>query len=306
MGIKRLLKDNLPLFLLEPMKGIYGDIHYVAMHMVPEAWYLKWHFKRTLGYPLNLDNPRTFNEKLQWLKLHDRKTLYTKMVDKYEVKQYVAELIGDDYIIPTLGVWNHFDEIDFDKLPNEFVLKCTHDSGSTVICTDKKIFDKNKAKKVLERAIKHNFYYKGGFEWPYKNVKPRIIAEKYMIDRLSDGLTDYKLMCFNGKVECTFTCTGRNSERGLHVTFYDREWRKMPFARHYPVEKEPMPKPKNYEKMVRLAETLATQLNFARIDFYDINENVFFGEITFFPGNGYEEFTPKEWDYKIGDWLNLK
>lgn len=305
MGIKKILKVNLPPGMLESLKRVYGDMHYVAMHVVPEEWYLKRKFKKQVGDPLNLDNPRTFNEKLQWLKLHDRNPLYTKMVDKYEAKKYVADIIGEEYIIPTLGVWNHFDEIDFAQLPEKFVLKCTHDSGSIVICKDKKRFDKKAARKKLEHGLRYNYYYAGGFEWPYKNVKPRIIAEDFMADEFGLDLPDYKLMCFDGKVKCSFTCTGRNTDSGLHVTFYDRDWKKMPFARHYPVEETPMPKPEKYEKMVELAEILASPLKFARIDFYDINNRIYFGEITFFPGNGVEEFSPVEWDTKIGDWLKL-
>ncbi len=305
MGIRKILKDNLPVSILDLLRRGYGDLHYAAMHVVPETWYMERLFRKRVGYPLNLENPRTFNEKLQWLKLHDRNPLHTKMVDKYEAKKYVADIIGEEYIIPTLGVWNHFDEIDFNQLPERFVLKCTHDSGSIVICRDKKRLDKKAAKKILERGLRYNYYYSGGFEWPYKNVKPRIIAEKFMVDESGADLPDYKLMCFGGKVKCSFTCTGRNTASGLHVTFYDRNWQKMPFARHYPVEEIPMPKPRNYEKMVELAELLATPLKFARIDFYDIGGRVYFGEITFFPGNGIEEFTPVEWDKKIGDWVEV-
>lgn len=304
MGIKNILKENLPPVIVEALSRAYSDIHYAAMHVVPEEWYLKRKFKKKVGYPLNLDNPRTFNEKLQWLKLHDRNPLYTKMVDKYEAKKYVAELIGEEYIIPTLGVWNHFDDIDFDKLPNQFVLKCTHDSGSVVICTDKGSFDKKAAKKKLERGLRYNYYY-AGFEWPYKNVKPRIIAEKFMVDESQKDLTDYKFMCFNGRVQCSFTCTGRNTENGLHVTFYDRDWQKLPFGRHYPADYGSTPKPVNYEKMVQLAEKLATSLKFARIDFYEINGSVYLGEITFYPGCGFEEFTPEIWDYRLGEWILL-
>ena len=306
MGIKKILKKHLPPAMLEQLQCVYGDIHYAAMHVVPEAWYLKRQFRKKVGYPLNLYNPQTFNEKLQWLKLHDRNPLYTKMVDKYEAKKYVADIIGEEYIIPTLGVWDNFDEIDFDKLPNQFVLKCTHDSGSIAICKDKAAFDKKAARKKLERGLRYNYYYAGGFEWPYKNVKPRIIAEKYMVDESHKDLTDYKFMCFNGNVQCSFTCTGRNMDNGLHVTFYDRAWQKLPFARHYPVEGSAMPQPVNYGKMVELAEKLSAPLKFARIDFYEINGKIYFGEITFFPGNGMEEFSPEEWDYKIGSWIQLQ
>ena len=305
LRIKRIIRNNLPVIILEPLKRLYSDMRYVVLHVIPVKWHLKWRFKKQVGYSLNLDNPRTFNEKLQWLKLHDRNPLYTKMVDKYEAKKYVADVIGAEYIIPTLGVWNCFDEIDFNKLPKEFVLKCTHDSGSVVICWDKDKLDKKEAKKTLERGLRCNYYYSGSFEWPYKNVKPRIIAETLMKDKSGSELTDYKIMCFNGHAECSFTCTGRNNSRGLHVTFYDRSWRKMPFDRHYPSEKEAAPKPQTYEKMLDLAEKLAINLKFVRVDFYDVNGQIYFGEITFFPGGGFEEFYPEIWDKKLGEWINL-
>ncbi len=305
MGIRNFLKNNLPAAVLEPLQQVYNDMHYAAMHVVSKEWYLKRRFLKNVGYPLDLDNPKTFNEKLQWLKLYDHNPLYTKMVDKYEAKKYVADIIGEEYIIPTLGIWNHFDDIDFKKLPDQFVLKCTHDSGSIAICKDKSTFDKQTAKEKLERGLRYNYYYAGGFEWPYKNVKPRIIAEKYMEDGVTKEITDYKMMCFNGKVECSFTCTDRNTDRGLHVTFYDKAWNIMPFERHYPRDKVAIPKPINYEKMVNLAEKLAESLKFARIDFYEINGNIYFGEITFFPGNGIEEFSPETWDYQLGEWIEL-
>ena len=306
MSIRKILENNLPSVILETLKQAYGDMYYAAMHIVPKKWYLKRQFRKYVGYQLDLDNPQTFNEKMQWLKLYDHNPLYTKMVDKYEAKKYVADIIGEEYIIPTLGVWTHFDEIDFDKLPDKFVLKCTHDSGSIAICKDKENFDKKTAKKNLKKGLRYNYYYAGGFEWPYKNVKPRIIAEQYMVDDSQKELTDFKLMCFNGKVQCTFTCTGRNTDRGLHVTFYDKNWEKMSFARHYPIERLAMKKPANYEKMIRLAEKLAKSLKFARIDFYEINGKIYFGEITFFPGSGMEEFSPIDWDYQLGGWINLK
>ncbi len=306
MSIRKFLENNLPCVILETLKQAYGDMYYAAMHIVPKKWYLKRQFRKYVGYPLNLDNPQTFNEKMQWLKLYDHNPLYTKMVDKYEAKKYVADIIGEEYIIPTLGVWTNFDEIDFNKLPDQFVLKCTHDSGSIAICKDKENFDKKTAKKNLTKGLRYNYYYAGGFEWPYKNVKPRIIAEQYMVDDSQKELTDFKLMCFNGKVQCTFTCTGRNTDRGLHVTFYDKDWKKMSFTRHYPIESLAMKKPANYEKMIRLAEKLAKSLKFARIDFYEINGKIYFGEITFFPGSGMEEFSPIDWDYQLGGWINLK
>ncbi len=266
--------------------------------------YLEKVFECIMGKELDLDNPQTFNEKLQWLKLYDRKPEYTTMVDKYAVKKYVADIIGEEYIIPTLGVWNHFDEIDFDKLPNQFVLKCTHDSGGIVICKDKNKLDLKSAKKKIEKCLKRNYYWSSR-EWPYKDVRPRIIAEKYMEDRQAHELIDYKFMCFNGEVKCSFTCSERFSEDGLKVTFFDKCWNVMPFERHYPASKNPPKKPINYNKMIQFSEQLSKGIPFVRVDFYEINGQLYFGELTFYPGGGFEEFTPEDWDYKIGSWLKL-
>lgn len=266
--------------------------------------FLKKEYYLAMRKPLNLDNPQTFNEKLQWLKIHNRKPEYTTMVDKYAVKQYVADRIGSQYIIPTLGVWDHFDDIDFDALPNQFVLKCTHDSGGLVICKDKTKLDKKATKKKLEYYLKRKYYYVHR-EWPYKNVKPRIIAEKYMTNGFNEELNDYKLMCFNGKVKATFVCNSRFSKEGLKVTFYDTDWKRMPFERHYPADKTEIAKPKTYDEMVALTEKLAEKIPFIRADFYEICGKTYFGELTFFPGSGYEEFTPESWDKLFGDWIKL-
>lgn len=273
-------------------------------HWMSDERFLKKEYYLAMGKTLNLNTPKTFNEKLQWLKLYNRKPQYTMMVDKYAVKQYVANKIGSQYIIPTLGVWNHFDEIDFDELPNQFVLKCTHDSGGIVICKDKLKLDKRAAKQKLEYYLKRKYYYVHR-EWPYKNVKPRIIAEKYMSNDNGEDLNDYKLMCFNGQVKATFVCSDRFSEDGLKVTFYDTNWKRMPFERHYPASKTDIARPKTYDEMLILAEKLAFQIPFVRVDFYEVHGRVYFGELTFFPGSGYEEFTPEEWDKKLGDWINL-
>lgn len=261
--------------------------------------YYKFFHKR-----LNLKNPKTFNEKLQWLKLYDRKAEYTKMVDKYEVRSYVKEKLGNEVLIPLLGVWNSFDEIDFNLLPNEFVLKCTHDSGGIKICTNKKDFKLKEAKLFFDRKLKNNFYYYGR-EWPYKNVRPKIIAEKLMKDSTSDDIKDYKFMCFNGKVKCSFVCTDRFKKNDLKVTFFDKDWNVLPFERHYPKSQEAISKPKNYDKMVNYSEILAENTTFVRIDFYEINGDVYFGEITFYPGSGFEEFKPEEWDEILGTWIDL-
>ena len=305
MGIKEILKENLPPLMLESLKRAYSDAHYVAMHVVPEAWYLKRQFKKKVGYPLNLDNPRTFNEKLQWLKLHDRNPLYTKMVDKYEAKKYVAEIIGDEYIIPTLGVWNHFDEIDFDQLPEQFVLKCTHDSGSIVICKNKRVLDKKLAKQKVEHALRYNYYY-SGFEWPYKNVKPRIIAEPYLIDGKSNDLMDYKFFSFNGKTDCVMLCFGRSSGKTKFV-FFDKDWNVKKY--NSPTEKSiayaKNIRPDDYERMFSFSEILSKDIPFVRVDFYYVNGKIYFGEITFFPDSGFDgNILPKS-DKRFGDMIQL-
>ena len=427
------------------MFGTLG--HKGFFNWMSDEQYLKILYKIRIGKPLDLDDPQTFNEKLQWLKLHDRRPEYTTMVDKYAVKKYVADKIGEQYIIPTLGVWDKFDDIDFDKLPDQFVLKCTHDSGGSVICRNKSEFDFKAARKKINRCLKHNYYW-GCREWPYKNVKPRIIAEKYMTDesgielkdykifnfdgeskliqvdydrfkehkrnlyttdwkyvesaiqyptdpnhqidrpkqlekmldlarKLSEGiphvrtdfycidnkiyfgeltfyhgsgfekftpeslgeemgkwiklptggyilvnnfalfvlrkeesvvnaeLKDYKFMCFNGHVKCIFTVTERFSGDGLKVTFFDTDWNQLPFERHYPRSKKMIPKPYNFEKMIILAEKLSENIPFVRVDFYESGGQIYFGEMTFYPGSGFEEFSPEEWDHSLGKWIDL-
>lgn len=266
--------------------------------------YIRLRYKIVTGEKLNLKNPKTFNEKMQWLKLNDRKDIYTTMVDKYEAKKFVANIIGEEYIIPTLGIYDKFEDIDFDKLPSQFVLKCTHDSGGVVICKDKNKFDFEKEKEKINQHLGENYYY-AGREWPYKNVKPRIIIEKYMEESGKEDITDYKMMCFNGKVRCSFICLNRRSEEGLNVDFYDTNWNKMPFERHYKNSKILTPKPKNYDLMVELAEKLSKDTKFLRVDFYEVEGKVYFGELTFYPGAGLEEFNPKEWDRKLGDWIDI-
>lgn len=267
--------------------------------------FLKRCYKARMKKALSLENPQTFNEKLQWLKLYDRKPIYTTMVDKHDVKAYVAERIGAEYIIPTLGVWDAFDEIDFDALPSQFVLKCTHDSGGVVICKDKARFDFVAARQKIEKSLKRDFFSIWR-EWPYKNVKPRVIAEQFMSDDDGDDLRDYKIHCFNGKPKFILVCQDRFRASGLTEDFYSESWTRLPVKRPtHTNAKEPAACPENLEKMLKLAEELTTALPFGRIDFYEVNHKIYFGEITFYPASGFSAFEPEEWDYTLGSWLQL-
>ena len=267
--------------------------------------YLRFKYWLNMDKKLDLKNPKTFNEKLQWLKLYNRKPEYTMMVDKYAVREYIKKKLGEEYLIPLLGVWDSSDDIDFDKLPNQFVLKCNHNSGlGMCICKDKSKLDIDKVKRELKKGLRQD-YYLTSREWPYKDVPRKIVAEKYMEERPNTELNDYKLMCFNGKVQCSFVCSERFSDDGLKVTFFDRDWNVLPFERHYPKSVNAIEKPKTYEKMVEFAEILSKDIPFVRVDFYEISGKLYFGELTFFPGSGYEEFEPEEWDYKLGKMIDL-
>lgn len=285
---------------------IWLSSHGFTKYIISDKTYLKLMCKQNLGYDINLKNPKTFNEKMQWLKLYDRNPNYVKLVDKYEVRSYLTELIGEEYLIPLLGKWDKFEDISYDALPNKFVLKCTHDSGGVFVVSDKSSVDKENLKKEINKRLKKNYFYFGR-EWPYKFVKPRILAEEYMIDNTQGELIDYKLMVFNGKVKCSFTCTERFTDEGLKVTFFDREWKKMPFERHYPSSLKEIAKPINYDKMIVIAEkiAMASHMKFARIDFYEANGKLYIGEITLYPGNGQEEFRPEKYDQILGSWLQL-
>lgn len=269
-----------------------------------DALYLKLLYKNRMKKKLDLTNPKTYNEKLQWLKLYNRKPEYTVMVDKYAVKGYVEKIIGKEYIIPTLGVWEHFDDVDFDKLPDQFVLKCTHDSGGLVICKDKESLNKEKAKKQIEHCLKRR-YFLNTREWPYKDVKPQIIAEKYMVDESGYELKDYKFFTFDGKVKAMFIATDRGSESETCFDFYDCNFEYLPFKNGHPNAKKKIIKPENFDKMIELAEKLGKDIPHARIDFYNINGKIYFGEITFFHWSGLKPFEPEEWDYKFGSWIQL-
>ena len=295
--VLKILKKPSLLFLTLAHRGFFKKMD--------DEKFLSIAYRITMGKRINLKNPRSYNEKLQWLKINDKNPQYTSLVDKSLVKEYVASLIGKEHVIPTLGIWNHFDEIDFDSLPNQFVLKCTHDSGGLVICKDKSSFNKKKAKRVIEACLKHNYFW-GSREWPYKNVKPRIIAEEYMVDSSGDGLRDYKFFTFNGEVKWLFVASDRQKKNSeTKFDFFDSQFNHLNIKNGHPNSLEPVKKPICFEEMKRIASILSKNTKHLRVDLYEINGNVYFGELTFYHWSGFVPFEPEEWDYKFGDALKL-
>lgn len=276
---------------------------YKFLSLLPDKLFIRLKFFKNFHRLPNLKHPKTFNEKLQWLKLYDRNPYYTKLVDKYEVKKIVAELIGEQYIIPTLGVWDRAEDIDFDKLPDKFVLKATHDSGRVIICKDKSKLDIARAREEMAYSLKRDFYALTR-EWPYKNVPRRIIAEAFIEDKSGD-LKDYKFFCFNGRVE--FFKVDFDRFIGHKANYYDTDWNILPFEEIVcPSDKRQIhEKPNNFDKMIEFAEILAQGLPFSRIDFYNNEGNIYFGEITFFPNSGMGKFNPEEADDKLGALIKL-
>ena len=271
---------------------------------IPDALYLRMRFKQRCGRSLNLAEPKTFNEKLQWLKLYNRKPEYTIMVDKYKVREYIAQMLGEEYLIPLLGVWDNPEDIDFDALPNRFVLKCNHNSGlGMCICKEKSKLDISKVKEGLRKGL-HQNYYLSGREWPYKDVQRRIIAEKYMEDASGD-LKDYKFYCFNGVMKFVMINSDRNTSKPTRADYFDRDFNWLDFTWGYSHAEVHPQKPNQFEKMVAIAEKLAKGLPHIRVDLYDCNGKIYFGELTFFDGSGFDKIEPEKWDYKIGDMLEL-
>lgn len=285
---------------------IFDALNYRKMlNWLPDKVFLEAAFRARFGRKLNLNNPETFNEKLQWLKLYNRKPEYTKMVDKYLVRDYVKEKIGEEYLIPLLGVWDDPEKIDFNELPMQFVLKCNHNSGlGMCICKDKNSLDINKVKEELKKGINQN-YYLTSREWPYKDVPRRIIAEKYMVDESGYELKDYKFYCFDGKVKLVMINSDRMSSEKTKANYFDENYQPLDFVWGYENAEIPPQKPEKLEEMKYLAEKLSEGITHVRIDFYQTPSGIYFGEITFFDGSGFDAIEPIEWDYKIGSWLKL-
>ena len=291
-------------FLQKPNKVFRICRKWNLLNWMSDEKYLKKLFQINMGYSLNLAEPKTFSEKLQWLKIYDRNPMYTNMVDKYEVKRIVSEIIGEEYIIPTYGVWDKFDDIDFDALPGQFVVKCTHDSGGLVVVKDKTNWNKLAAKKKINKSLKKNYYYSGR-EWPYKNVKPKIIVEKYMEDTKTKELRDYKFFTFDGKVKTLFVATDRMKGEHVKFDFFDAEYNHLDIKNGH-LNADTIPeKPRNFEEMKVLAEKLAKGIPHVRVDFYEVNGKVYFGEMTFYHWSGLVKYEPQEWDEIMGSWITL-
>lgn len=273
---------------------------------MPDEKYLKIKYYLSLGKKLDLENPQTFNEKLQWIKLFDRNPLYTQLVDKYLARDYIKEKLGEEYLIPLLGVWDDPDDIDFDALPEQFVLKCNHNSGlGMCICKDKSKLDIKKVKEELKKGLAQD-YYLSGREWPYKNVPRKVIAEKYMTDESGYELKDYKFFCFDGEVKMLFVAKDREVEGAeTKFDFFDADFNHLPFTNGHPNSQPPYFKPENFEEMKAVAAKLSKGIPEVRVDLYNINGKIYFGEMTFFHWSGFVKYEPEEWDYKIGSYINL-
>lgn len=275
-----------------------------VLRVISDKTYLKIRYRLKMKKKLPLNDPKTYNEKLQWLKLYDRNPVYSTMVDKYGAKNYIAEIIGEEHIIPTINVWDKFEDIDFDTLPEQFVLKTTHDSGGVVICQDKSKLDKVAARKKLSKSLKHNYYYNGR-EWPYKNVKPRIIAEEYLSALGEEGLVEYKIFCFNGVAKIVLACRGQAHGAGRINDFMDRDFNRIPVKSLNPTSKTDPERPEQLDDIIEIAEKLSAGIPQLRVDTYIANGKIYVGELTFFHNGGMCKFEPEEWDYTFGSWIDL-
>ena len=304
-GLKRFIHkrlSKLKIFFRNPYYVIGDWMYENHPKWMCDKWYLKVMWKKWMGYDLDLKHPKSFNEKIQWLKLYDRRPEYTMLVDKYRVKEWVADKIGAEYVVPILAVWNSVEEIDIESLPDRFVLKCNHDSRSVILCRDKSTFDLNAAKKKLSEAMTENFYWQAR-EWPYKHVQPLVFAEQYLEDTEDDALTDYKWFCFNGEPKIMYI--SRDRGRNPRTNFYDMDFQPLPIRMLDPNSDEDIPKPASFEKMKELAGILSEHFIHVRVDFYMVGGQIYFGELTFYHSAGFSPMKPEEWRMKLGSWIKL-
>ena len=283
-------------FSVRKMKGNYGK-------KLSDEEYIAKMFKLKLGYDIDLSNPKTFNEKLNYLKLNYRKPILTKMVDKHEAKRIVSDIVGEQFVVKEYGLFDKADDIEFDILPNEFVLKTTHFSGGVIICKDKEKFDSKAATEKLNKLLKQNYYYNCR-EWPYKDIEPKVIVEKYITDGINDVLPVYKFFCFDGK-PVLLQAIKNDKQKTETIDYFDMDWNMLELRQNYPNSDTPLNKPINFEEMKEIAERLSKGFPFIRVDLYSVNGKTLFSEFTFFSDAGFERFYPEEWDEKLGAMIKI-
>ena len=287
-------------------KGIAWAGSRQILNLVPDKLYLKLMFWARMGQKLDFRNPKSLNEKVQWLKLNDYKDSYPQLADKYEVRNYIKKTLGEEYLIPLVGgPWANWEQIEMEKLPNKFVLKTTHDSGGIVVCTDKQALDTKKKKEKIESSLNNNYFW-AGREYPYKYIKPRIIAEQYLTDESGLELKDYKILCINGVPQNVMVCTGR-LQGNVKYYFFDLDWKFLPL--NHGDDQLPkdftLPRPKHLDEMVRIAKILSKDFKLLRVDLYEANNRVYFGEMTFYPDSGFDTDILPSTDMDFGSWLVL-
>lgn len=283
-----------PYKMIQPL-GAMG-----LLNWIPDTYYTKLVFRGEMGYKLDLENPRTFNEKLLWLKIYDHRPEFTDLVDKLKAKEIVGKLIGSQYIVPIYGEWERADDIPFAELPEQYVLKCNHDQGSVIIVSDKELLDEEKTIKTLDRKLRRNLYY-GTREYPYKNIQPKVFAEEY----LGKDIIDYKFYCFNGEPKFLYCGQGLTEDHSLKIDFFDLDWNLMPFYRTDYHRLGQIPKPTRLGEMIDIARKLSEGTYFVRIDLFEVDGKVYFSEYTLCPASGYMPFVPQEYDRIVGEWLKL-
>ena len=300
------MKHPLISYLIHPKYALQSILWRCAKYIKNDKFYVQLKYLIYVGKFANLEHPKTFTEKLQWIKFNDRKPIYHKMVDKYEMKDYVSQLVGSEYIIPTLGIYDRFEDIDFSILPNEFVMKTTHDSHSVILCKNKETFDYASAKRKLNNSLKRD-YYCYSREWPYKGLKRRIIIEPYLKDNThGDFLRDYKFFCFNGDPQFMYITSERGAEKGLVEDFFYIDGRPCEFYKKGENVSVELPQlPSQLSKMIEFSKVLSKNTYHLRVDFYEVNSSVYVGELTFFDGGGFAEFVPDIYNLKIGDMIHL-
>ncbi len=298
--------NKLSKFIDNPWIAYVFAAGYGLTNWVPDEPHLKAMFRGTVGEKLDLNNPKTFNEKLQWLKLHDKNPLYNTLVDKYRVKPWVADRIGEEHVTRTYAMWENVEDIDISRLPERFVLKTNHDCGGVAICRDRNTFDLDAAKRKLSKHLKTNYFWRTR-EWPYKDVRPCVFAEEYLDpDEGKSDLYDYKLFRFSNGRLVTLAMTDRFTDGVLSKTFFDEEWHALPISEGgHPMRTE-LGRPAAFEQMKAMADRLGEGFSFVRVDFYESAGNLYFGEMTFYPNSGFEHFEPSGWDRKFGDWIDLE